>query len=131
MPLVSTVTSYVNPSAIAEPTAPNSKARRRMVVLNILVEAPYKAPAYTAGVNVIFVMEGSVYEIVIDAVCPADRLVIEGSVMYGLPLKVPVGFTSVTPDGRPVRTTLKGPATVLEPAFLMVTVPLNNLVTRL
>jgi hypothetical protein len=70
----------------------------------MLVKAPYKAPEYTTGVNVIFVIEGSVKEIVIEADWPAAKLVTEGSVMYGLPLKVPVGFTSVTPDGRPVRT---------------------------
>ena len=96
-----------------------------------MVTAPYKAPAYTTGVNVIFVIEGSVKESVIVADWPAAKLLTEGSVMYGLPLKLPVGFTSVTPAGRPVSTRLKGPVIALEPAFLMVTVPLNNLVTRL
>ena len=62
---------------------------------------------------------------------PAAKLAMEGSVMYGLPLKLPVGFTSVTPEGRPVSTRLKGPEIVPEPTFLMVTIPLNILLTRL
>jgi len=56
---------------------------------------------------------------------PGARLATAGTVRYGVPERLPVAFTSVTPVGIPVKRICKGPLIALLLIFVRVTVPLN------
>jgi len=56
---------------------------------------------------------------------PGARLETAGSVRYGVPERLLVELTSVTPGGIPMKRICKGPPNALALVFLTVTVPLK------
>ena len=63
--------------------------------------------------------------------CPGARVATAGTVRYGVPERLPLAFTSVTPAGIPKKTICKAPLIALLLILLMVTVPLKVWLTRL
>jgi len=82
-------------------------------------------------VKLIVAFEGSLNCTPTVADSPGARLAMPGTVRYGVPESALVAFASVTPDLRPMKSICKGPLMLPPRIFLMVTVPLKVLVTRL